>query len=281
LKKAFLIAPSRYCTKKQINLAKKNLKKIGYEVKFLPSITDKYFYYAGSPERRAKEINHALKDKESKYIFSVSGGMGAIHILNKINLKTKSKKVFVGFSDITILLNILKSNKKIRCLHGPTFGTNSNKISKITNEILIRAIEKKDYCIKIKKEDILVKGITKAKIIGGNLSLLVKTFGTPYEVDTKGKIIFLEQNAYTGRMILDLLWQMKLAGKFNKIKGVILGKFTNSDEETNIYLKDFFKNFNVPVISNQDIGHVPKNITIPLEENCIINTNKKIWAIKF
>lgn len=281
MKKIFLIAPSGYCSKKDLKQGTKNLKFLNFEVKYNPDITKKFYYYAGTPERRSKEINKAYLDKETSIIFGVRGGMGSIHLLDKLNYKKikKSKKILIGYSDMTILLNSIYQKTGNRCLHGPT--AKSKGFHPKTINSLKDAINKKNYDIKIKKKDIFIGGFSSAKIIGGNLSLLERSLGTKYEINTKNKILFLEQNAYTARMVYDILWQLKLAGKFDNIKGVILGKFTNCGKDVKKYLRYFFKQFNFPVLFNQPFGHEEPNITIPIGETVIIDTKKGFWGIRF
>jgi muramoyltetrapeptide carboxypeptidase len=280
----FLIAPSRKCDKILLDRSVKVLQEMGFEPKYREDIISEFLgYYAGTPNRRALELNEALLDKGSSIVFCVRGGMGAVHILDKLDYEkiSKVKKVFVGYSDITILLNVLYSRSNVRCFHGLNASMSFEDYHPLTISTFFDAYNKKDYSVFFYEEDILVEGIAEAEIIGGNLSLLGRTLGTPYEFDSKDKILFLEQNSYTGRMIYDILWQLKLAGKFDNIKGVILGDFTDGDENIPEYLSEFFRELNCPVIMNQPIGHKEPNVTIPLGENCFIDTSNKKWGIKF
>ena len=179
---------------------------------------------------------------------------------------------------------IFNLSKTVRCIHGPNIGNkllDETKNRRKSLEYLKKAVNKENYRIKVNKKHILVNGYVEAPIYGGNLSLMVRTLGTPYEINTNNKILFIEQNIYTSRMIFDHLWQMKLAGKFDKVKGIILGNFRKAGKDINEYLIEFFKEFKIPIIYNQKIGHIHPNISIPLGEKCIINTEKKCWEINF
>ncbi len=81
--------------------------------------------------------------------------------------------------------------------------------------------------------------------------------------------------------IFDILWQLKLAGKFEDVKGIILGNFIKCGDDIGIYIREFFKDFKCPVIINQSIGHGEPNLAIPIGEECIIDTYNKYWGIIF
>lgn len=280
---AFLISPSGYSGKKLLNNAIKILKNWNFEVNYLPDIIDKYHYYAGDYKRRAKEINLAYNDKNSKFIFSIIGGMGAVHTLLFLDydLIKKSNKTLIGYSDITILLNTIYQKTGKRCLHGPNLWKPIKKYHEKTILCLFDAINKKNYQIAINNQDILKQGFARADIAGGNLTLLERSLGTNYEINTNNKILFIEDVKMKEGWVLDILWHLKLAGKFNNVKGIILGNFVDCGKNINNYLKDFFQDFKCPVIMNQPIGHSEPNLTIPLGETCIIDTKNKFWKIQF
>ncbi len=281
-KKCFLIAPSGNIILKNLSLAKERLKILGFnEIMYRKDILSKCLSYAGSHERRIQEINEAYSS-DADVIFAVLGGQGAIHTIDKIDYDAikNSKKIIVGLSDITIILNSIFKNTKTRCLHGPNIGKIEN-LNKKTVDFLNKAINKENYKILFKNEDILKKGVAKAKIMGGNIELLGRSLGTHFEIETDNCILFLEDYKMKSWRVFDILWQLKISGKFDKVKGIILGNFLECEENINDYLKEFFKDFTIPVIFNQEIGHSEPNITIPLGENCIIDTNNLKWSILF
>lgn len=281
MKKAFLISPSGIGDKKNLNFAKKRLADLGFEAFYRQDILSKHLSYAGDFKRRAKEINEAYSS-DAEIIFAMIGGMGAIHILPYINYKKikKSKKILVGLSDVTILLNSIYQKTDARCLHGPNIGK-THLFDKKTKDCLIDVINKKNYKVIFQEKDVFHQGKTEAQIVGGNVELLGRSLGTKFEVCTKGKIIFLEDYDMKSWRIFDILWQLKLAGKFRDIKGIILGYFVDCGKDINLYLKEFFKDFRCPILINQPIGHSEPNLTIPLGEKCVIDTEKKFWGIYF
>jgi muramoyltetrapeptide carboxypeptidase len=277
----FLIAISRAIKQRDFENAKKILNQWNFNVNSNSNIISDYLGYSGNPKERAHQLNEAFKSGGN--IFSVMGGMGAVHILKYLDLDliSESDSILIGYSDLTILLNFLNESLGKRCLHGPNLGKDIKEFDKKTIICLFDAINKKNYQVRIKEKDIVVSGKSKAKICGGNLALIQRSLATPYEIDTDNKIIFMEAVDKDPQWVFDTFWQLKLAGKFDNVKGVILGHFTRCGENIDKYLKEFFKDFKCPIIMNQPIGHEEPNLTISIGEKCIINTDKLFWGIKF
>ena len=212
------------------------------------------------------------------YIFEVFENIIPFYNLD-YNLIKKSGKVLIGFSDATILLNAIYQKTGLRCLHGPM--PFNERYDEKTISCLFNVLNKKNYSVRMKEKDVFKKGFSKGKIVGGAIRVLTKSLGSKYELQTSDKILFLEQNHWNGRDIYDALWQLKLAGKFENVKGILLGYFTKCDKDVLNYLQEFFKDFKCPIIFNQPIGHEEPNLTIPIGEECIIDTRKKVWKINF
>lgn len=282
-KTVFLISPSGYTTKKNLENAKDILRRIGLEPIYLPDITSRYKYYAGDYKRRLNEINFAYSDKNSRIIFITTGGLGAVQTILFLDydMIKKSNKVLIGYSDATILLNSIYKKCKTSCFHGPNLNKPFKEFDKKTISCLIDALNRRNYSVVFKEKDIIKNGFAKSQIIGGNLSLLERSLGTEFEIETEEKILFIEDVRMKEGYVLDILWHLKIAGKFNNVKGIILGRFTDCGKNINFYLSEFFKDFEVPVIMNQPIGHGEPNLTIPLGEICIIDTKRKLWKIIF
>lgn len=279
-----LIAPSGHVTPERIDISKVNLAKFNFNPIYHESLFETMIYYAGTPERRAKEINDALSDKDTKKVFCVIGGMGVVHTLHLLDYEKFKDidKTVVGYSDITLLLLALYKKTNLKLIHGPNMGIKDMKThkQKKTLKYLNHALNGEEYIINVKDSEVLVnKDKVSAPITGGNLSLIGRTLGTEFEIETKGHILFFEQNIYSSEMIFDIFWQLKHAGKFDNVKGVILGNFRRAGKNINHYLELFFKEFNVPVIYKQQIGHIHPNISIPLGATCEIDTKNKYWKI--
>ncbi|MFP4116428.1 MAG: LD-carboxypeptidase [Candidatus Aenigmatarchaeota archaeon] len=270
--KVRLITPSSKITDKKLRNARRFVKKLGYEVTFSEAVKEDYLDFAGRPETRIEDINSALQDN-SEILWCIRGGYGSIQILEEIEYdKIKQGKKIIGYSNPTLLLNAISSRTGIITFHGPMPYKEMKEYDKMTIESVKQALKAEDYSWKFDDKNVFVSGKTSGRVIAGNLNLFNESLGTAYEYDTDGKIIFLEQNNPKGQRIYDLLEQLRLAGKFEKAKGVILGNF-NFDENKQ-YLKDFFKDFDIPVLYRMDFGHKEPNLTFPIGANCILDTDK-------
>lgn len=281
-KKCFVIAPSGEIDRKHIDLALTRLKKVGFKkIYYRDDVLDKYFDYAGSYKRRIDEIHEAYSS-DAEIIFCFLGGQGAIHLVDKLdyNLIKNSKKILVGLSDITLLLNSINQKTGNRCLHGPNIGK-SDDLQKETIDYLIKSLNRENFSVIFNEEDILVGGFAEGKIVGGNIELLGRSLGTPFEIKTDNKILFLEEYKMPSWRVFDILHQLKVSGKFDHVKGVILGYFTECGEDIIDYIREFFKDFKVPVILNQQFGHSEPNIIIPIGEKGLIDTNNLIWKVTY
>lgn len=278
--KGFLIAPSQYITAKDLEFALQRMTTLGYEPQFLPTITNEYFIYAGTVKKRVDEIHQAFKSKEAKIIFAVRGGHGLNQLLPYLdkNLIKENCKPIVGYSDITILLNYVYQLTGKIMYHGPNlwkpFPENDT-----STEYLLDAIAGKDLRYQFSKNDVLVAGVAEGIIVGGNLALLIRSMGTPFEIQTDNKIIFLEATDKDPWWLYDSLEQLKQGKKFTTAKAIILGSFNNCPEHE-AYLFDFFKDFKIPIIMRQNFGHKLPNHTIPIGGLCNLNTDQEYWTIR-
>lgn len=286
-----IVAPSSPFKKYKLNIIEENLNKLGYEVKFGKSCFSSYKgYLSGEDNIRAKDIEDMFLDKEIDGILCLRGGYGTPRILDKINydIIKKNPKFFIGYSDITALHIAFNQKCDLVTFHGIMAGT-CPEWSKFTYESLINAINYKDY-LDIKNpvdEEIytLVEGTCEGILTGGNLSLLVSTIGTDYEVNTKDKILFIEEIGESIYKLDRMLTQLDLSGKFRDCSGIIFGDFCDCDKENEDdfelieLLKDRVSKYNKPCVFNLKSGHCDPMITLPLGTKCILDADKKI--IKF
>lgn len=281
VKKAYLVALSKKVSRTDVKKSISRAHRLGYmDVAYdKKNIFSKHLYYAGYSHERAKQLMNAFKDKDSEIIFSIRGGWGVIQIMDKLDydIIKDNFKPLVGYSDFTLLLNyIYKYTKKI-VYHGPNllreFPIDDNSLNH-----LVKVLNKEEIVFDVKGSDIIRSGIAKGVIVGGNIELLIRSLGTKYEIDTRNKILFLEGINKPGYLLYDMLYQLQLAGKFKSIRGIILGKFTNC-KKSDSFISDFFAEFKVPVIANQEFGHDIPNYAIPIGGKCQINTKKKIWSV--
>ena len=287
-----LIAPANYAGASASTMAQE-LEARGFKVIIGDSFYQKWYNFGGIDEVRAKDINDMFKNKDVKAIFAVRGGYGSIRLLDKIDFDIikKNPKIFVGYSDITTLLMAINQKTDLVTYHGP-MSSNYSNFDEVTSTSFFSTImdNKRSYELTNYVDTdlkVISEGKAEGEIIGGNLTLIVASLGTEYEIDTKGKILFIEEVSEATYRVDRMFQQLKLAGKFNDASGIILGSFTraNKDSTDDMSLDDVFydsfHNMKKPVMSNFSSGHMRPFITVPIGAKAKMDTNtRKIEVIE-
>ena len=268
-------------------------KKMGYRVKVGNNAMKEWGYLAGTDEERVEDIHNMFLDHEVKLIICLRGGYGASRLLDKIDYSIikNNPKIFCGYSDITVLQNAFFNKTGLVTFAGPMAGVDFYKdIREFTERNFWDAVTSSEL-IKInypcgERLGSYQGGIAEGRLIGGNLSLFSTLIGTEYLPEPEGKILFLEEVDEVPYRIDRMLNQLRLSGFLGKIKGVILGSFTDCMESNpqrkslklEEVMEDYFiKNFHAPVLYNLKHGHINDNLTIPIGVNVRINgTNSSI-----
>ncbi len=296
------VAPSGPLDKTRMSLAKERLEERGYFIIQAEDLFRKHGYLGGTDERRAEEFMAAWTHPQVKAIFPGTGGYGITRILDMLDydIIKSNPKILVGFSDITGLHLAINKMTGLTTFHTPSpmYGLGSeDNLSPISDNYFWQAIEKENangYIIELEsyglKDSVMTLhgGTGKGELIGGNLSLIAALMGTPYEIETDGKILFMEDVGEAPYRIDRYLSQLKLAGKFENLEGVILGKFTRrSDEPPDDIesfkmmdvLQQYFTNLGVPVLANYPLGHYKYNVTLPIGVLTEIDADNKLIRI--
>lgn len=286
-----IVAPSSPFNIYDLNIIEENLNKLGYKIKFGKSCFSSYKgYLSGEDKLRAKDIEDMFLDKEVDGILCLRGGYGTPRILDKINYDVikNNPKFFIGYSDITALHIAFNQRCNLITFHGVMAGT-CPEWDEFTYKSLINSINYTDTLdIKNPKDEkiyTLIEGSCEGILTGGNLSLIVSTLGTDYEIDTKEKILFIEEIDESIYKLDRMLTQLDLAGKLKDCNGIIFGDFCNCKKENKDdfelidLLKDKIQKYNKPCIFNLKSGHCNPMITLPLGAKCILDSSKK--KIKF
>lgn len=282
-----IIAPSSPFSKYTLEEVEMGFKDLGYKVKFGKSVRRKYKgYLAGEDKIRARDIEEMFLDKEVSGIICIRGGYGTPRILDMINydIIRSNPKFFVGFSDITALHVAFNQKANLVTIHGVMAGSVLEWDS-FTYKSLLDSVNM-GHKLEIsnpRNEKIITisEGSCEGKLIGGNLSLLVSTIGSKYEMNTKGKIIFIEEVGEPIYKIDRMLTQLGLSGKFDDCEGIIFGDFCdcNKDDEDEFTIEELLKDrvgkYNKPCIYNLKSGHCMPMVTIPLGIKCRLDASNQ------
>ena len=294
----FLFCPSSpIIPEEDIEKCKKVIIDLGFNPVIGKSLYENYGgYMAGKAEIRIEDLHEAFSRKDIKGIFCVKGGYSASQLLDKIDyeLIKNNPKVFVGYSDVTNLHIVFNQKCNLGTYHGPMVKSNMiNDFNEYTKTSFFEAMEKNETKYEEPENmplSILTEGNTPSENIsgvltGGNMAIIVTTLGTQYEIDTKDKILFLEDVDEEIGSLNRMLTHLKYAGKFSDCKAVVFGNFVvckntytkeNQHYELLELLKDFFADYDKPVIYGMESGHKkPYMFTLPLGAKCSINLQNK------
>ena len=289
-----VLSPASPVNSKKLKRGVQKLKKLGFKVVLAKNILAKRGFLAGEDKIRANAINKMFGNKKIDAIISARGGYGTLRILNLLNynLIKKNPKILMGFSDITALHLAVYKKCKMVTFHGPMVGSDFSRLTSYNKSYLLKAVSQTEPIGKIQnskrigKWKVISPGKASGKILGGNLTLLCRLLGTPFQPDFRDKILFLEDIDSEPYQIDSLLAQLQLAGILDRVKGVVIGEFYNfgrkkssSVSTSGWVFEDYFKKRPYPVIYPVSCGHGKDKITIPLGVKATIDTHKKIFSI--
>lgn len=283
-----VISPSSaVLSKADLAFGMKVLEDLGFKPKLgLKALAVHGNYQAGPREDRLSDFHTMFADDEVKAIFCTSGGYASIQLLPDIDwdLVRKNPKVFIGYSDITMLLNAIHSKTGLITFHGPTIDaldTGRTKGGKYTITNLMYALTKgtPQKYPSFTEWKTLKPGRAESELLGGNLNIVASLLGMPHEPKWDGKILFIEEVGATIEEIDHYLWRLRVARVFKKIDGLVVGKITNiqSIETENDYwtaldkpltIEDVIlratEGFNFPILYGVDFGHEVPSLTLPV-----------------
>lgn len=272
------------------------LRELGFEVSLGDCVRKlrTWGYLSGTDEERAEELNEAFRDESVDAIFCVRGGYGTPRLLPYLDygLIRSDPKILLGYSDITTLHLALYLKADLVTFHGPMIASEiGSEFTGYTEKSLLRALMDPEPLGEITNptDGPIIKTINKGEatgtLIGGNLSLFVKTLGTPYEVDTKGKILFLEDADDPPYRIDGNLTHLMLAGKLQDAAGIIVGetvKCEPKDPEPSLNLWDVLRDrigsTGKPAVYGLCCGHGVHHVTLPVGVKARLDaTNGRMW----
>jgi muramoyltetrapeptide carboxypeptidase len=270
------------------------LERLGFRAKYEPGILYKARYTAGDDKRRAAELTHAFADPEIKAVWAARGGYGSMRLFKLLgdDLIARSPKVFIGYSDMTALSLYFYRRFGWVTFHGPMAAKDlAGGEEHYDRETLINAVTCASPLGEIKSNntEMLHRGaggrIT-GRLLGGCLSLIAAMMGAPYELDTRGSILFLEDTATRPYAIDRMLQQLKLAGKFDEVRGIVFGEMTDciqhADQGYRIQdvLAECTADLNIPVMFGLPSGHSPRgNLTLPLGVTATLDASRGVLSI--
>ncbi len=274
-----IVAPASPFNTEEFYTGVEIIKSLGFKANIPEDIFFKKKYLAGEDADRAGIINRMFADKKIKAIMSAKGGFGSMRLLPYIDYKIakKNPKFFIGFSDISVLISAYYAFADIMTVHGPTVSSLASQDAETIESFYNTVTLKADTNFKIQNGVIIKRGKSKGAIAGGNLATLCHLAGTAYQPDFKDCILFLEDTAEKPYKIDRMLTQMKLAGYFKQISGLLLGSFDNCGDIQDIYqiFADIFKKERFPILAGFKAGHDKTNLSFLIGRKAYLNADDK------
>lgn len=278
-----LIAPGGPVTEKKIELAIANTKSFGLTPVLGKNVRAKHGHTAGTDAERLADLHEAFRNPSVKAIWCIRGGNGCNRLLPQLDYRLirKNPKSLIGFSDITALSLGMYRKTGLISFHGPIGAWDFTDIDRQHFQRILME-PSKGYTIRGTEEtEVWYGGKVSGKLIGGNLCLLAALAGTPYDVDYKNKIVFIEDIGEKPRKIDRMLTQLRQSNNLGKAAAIVLGQFRNceakeGDDSLTLLevLKDRVMDFNVPVVYNFPFGHGKDLATFPVGLDVELDTNK-------
>ena len=267
-----LLCPGSAISEEQLQLAKMQMKSYGLVPYVGKNAMKKSGYLAGTDEERVGDMHEMYAHKKVKAIWAIRGGYGTGRLLPLLDfdLIKKNKKPLIGYSDLTAPINFIYQKTGTVNYHCTMPGAIISAFAEKQIEQFLFNTKYKTYSLDAPLE-IKNKGRAKGILLGGNVSVLNSLIGTPYEIDFDGSILFLEDVGEKPYRLDRMLTQMKQSGAFDKIKGLILGQFTdcegdmrNGMESIEDLVASFFSHMDIPIVTNAPIGHISEQWALPI-----------------
>lgn len=271
-----VIAPASPVEEETLRKGCAEIERLGFACKWDPRVLARQGYFAGSAEERLAKLLMAFAENSSKAIFCARGGYGSGYLLDRLEpRKLKTPKALVGFSDVTALQIFLWQKKRWASFYGPMISAGLDQGANAPRgydlESFEQALTQSSHGWKFDlRGETLFFGQAEGVLLGGCLTLVETTLGTPWEIETNGAILLLEDLSMKPYQIDRALLHLRQAGKLEKLRGVVLGEFPECDAPPGSpTAREVFERIlgplKIPVVWGAPIGHTPRAmLTIPL-----------------
>lgn len=294
-----VVSPSTAVRREDAELAKQAVEALQLEPVMYPTCFAQHRHLSGTDEERARDVMNAFANDSVHAVFSLGGGYGASRILPLLDFDVirRNPKIFTGYSDITALHTAIGVKSGLVTYHAPMPTDNNGFYKKVYDQIVFepytlaaftRALFSNEPIGAVVPPEgqtygALSQGVAEGELTGGNLDLVTHLLGTPWEIDTKGKILFLEEVHEYSYKVDKYLTALRLSGKLQQCAGIVLGSWTDCGEPRNTMidvpleavLEDAFASLGIPVLTNCPVGHTWPQATLSLGARVRVDCNRR------
>lgn len=284
-----ILSTARKVNKTDIEFFKKLLTSNGFEVSYGLHLFKEDNQFAGNSTERAEDLQNAIDDQNVDIILCAAGGYGTSKIIDQVDFKglNKKEKLVCGFSDITALhFSLVKYG--VVSLHSTMPVMSKFEANRESENGLIKYLKNELNELVFEPHSYNKAGIVEGKIIGGNLSIVNHIIGTSSDFNFDGFILLLEDLDEYLYNIDRLMTQLKRANKLKNLSGLIVGHFSDMNDnkvpfgkDSYTIIRDIVQEYDFPVAYNAPVGHSFPNLPLPLGQNCKLSINERNSHILF
>jgi muramoyltetrapeptide carboxypeptidase len=265
-----VISPAGAVEEPQLQAGVRALEKAGFGVRLGDAALQKVGYLAGTDRERAADLHTMFRDAEIKAIIAARGGYGSGRLLPLLDVATlrANPKIFVGHSDLTFLLNDLVQRVELAAFHGPMVAALHQQPEAAESLLALLSGDRVGW--RQPAQAVIQPGTAEGVLVGGCLSVIVSTLGTPYALGTRGRLLFLEDVNEKPYRIDRMLTQLRQAGALDEVAGVIFGEMDGCTAAAGerVSVRDVitaaFAAAPYPVAFGLPSGHGAGHLTLPL-----------------
>ena len=280
--KVAVVAPASPFDREAMLRGVRRIEGWGYQVQYREDIFSRKRYLAGSDERRFEELFQALNDPAIKAVFAARGGYGSQRLLPMLDAAAppSQPKILLGYSDLSSLLIYAMQTWNWVTFHGPVVAKDiGDRMENSGEASLLRVLQDPRPLGKISPPSAccLQGGEAEAPLVGGCLSLITCTLGTPYRLATSGKILYLEDVGEILYSLDRMLTHLRLAGVFNGVKGLVFGPLKDAHDEPEVIkamLQDVLGDLQIPMLFGFPSGHIEDSLTVPFGLKVRLNASE-------
>ena len=269
-----IVAPASNVNRSELEAGCEALRRAGYKPFYLDSIFDRDLYFAGSPARRARELEDMFELEDVHAIICARGGYGSNYLLEEVDFQkiNANPKIFVGYSDVTTLMTRFLDAAGLVTFHGPMVAKDwAHKGGVEMSSFQLALTQVAPWDVPLNHElTVLTEGEAEGVLYGGCLSILVASLGTPHEIKTAETILFLEDIGTKPYQVDRMLMQLKLGGHLREVRGLIFGEMLDcvqsatQDYTLHEVITRIVRDLNIPIVYGVRSGHASSgNITLP------------------